>query len=469
MLDSRTRRRAICWIAVAALLLGPDALAQTTSLPPPQEAAPESHPPTKAASTDAKKKKKKTKKKGASGHSETSETKPKPPKHPSWSPVPAIKIDFKARLETEIRSATPALGLDDTQVAWQDQRVGIEGTAFKRVSFEISRELSDDFEAAHDLSDKSAWKDTYVDVRVTRALNLEAGRFKLPFGREETTGETNLDFVHRSLAARVLSPGRDVGIMAHGRLFDRRVRYEAGYFTRDGDNGRTSQTQGGEDALVARLEVAPFASLANHAFGSLEAAVAVATSQVDNRLGLRGRTVLGDGIFFDRVYVNGQRRRIGVDAAWEKGPGSVSAEYITVSDDRTDMGFDGDDLPSVGTKAWYVAGTWALTGERKHGRLEPRNDLLRGGIGAVELAARVEELRFETATYPGSAFGFPTEAALSGNADHVVTLGINWYLNHYFKLQGNLVREWIDDPERSPAPAAGGRFLSPVLLLQFHF
>ena len=482
VLDSRTRRRAICWIAVTALLLGADALAQTSSLPPPpQEAAPESHPPAKAASadakkTDAKKKKKKTKKKGASGDSETSEkdsetseTKAKPPKHPSWSPVPAIKIDFKARLETEIRSATPALGLDDTQVAWQDQRLGIEGTAFKRVSFEISRELSDDFEAAHDLSDKSAWKDTYVDVRVTRALNLEAGRFKLPFGREETTGETNLDFVHRSFAARVLSPGRDVGIMAHGRLFDRRLRYEAGYFTRDGDNGRTTQTQGGRDALVARLEVAPFASLANHALGSLEVAAAVASSQVDNRLGLRGRTVLGDGIFFDRVYVNGQRRRIGVDAAWEKGPGSISAEYITVSDERADMGFDGDDLPNVGAKAWYVSGTWALTGERKHGRLEPRHDLLRGGIGAVELAARVEELRFDAATYPGSAFGFPTPAALSANADHVMTLGINWYVNHYVKLQGNLVREWIDDPERSPAPAAGGRFLSPVLLLQFHF
>ena len=79
VLDSRTRRRAICWIAVTALLLGADALAQTTSLPPPpQEAAPESHPPTKATSadakkTDAKKKKKKTKKKGASGDSETSE------------------------------------------------------------------------------------------------------------------------------------------------------------------------------------------------------------------------------------------------------------------------------------------------------------------------------------------------------------------------------------------------------------
>ena len=444
-----------------------------TSLPPPPQAASgqpvdtvqsqasppaDSQPPTKAKSPDAKKKKKKKSDKNA-----------KPPKHPSWSPSPAITLDFKARIESEVRTATPALGLDQGQVEWQDRRIGVEGTAFKRITFEVSRELSDDFEAAQGLSEKTAWKDAYVDLRVSKALNIEGGRFKLPFGREETTGETNLDFVHRSLAARVLSPGRDVGIMAHGRLFDRRVSYEAGYFTRDGDNGRTSQTQGGREAVVARLEFRPFASFAKGALAPLEVGVAVADSQVDNRLGIRGRTVLGDGIFFDRVYVNGQRRRIGFDAAWERGPGSVSAEYITSSDERKAMGFDGDDLPSVDAKAWYVAGTWAFTGERKHGRLEPRHDLLRGGFGAVELSARVEELRFAAATYPTVRFGFPAAAALSGNADRVITLGLNWYLNHYVKLQGNLVRESIEDPVRSPAPAAGGRFLSPVLLLQFHF
>ena len=95
--------------------------------------------------------------------------------------------------------------------------------------------------------------------------------------------------------------------------------------------------------------------------------------------------------------------------------------------------------------------------------------MLRGGIGAVELAARVEELRFEAASYPGSVFGFPTPSNLSSNADHAVTLGINWYVNHYVKVQSDLVMEWIDDPERSPAPTAGGRFVSPVMLLQFRF
>ena len=307
-----------------------------------------------------------------------------------------------------MRRATPASGFEHGQLDWQDRRIGVEGTAFKRITFEISRELSEDFEAAHDLGEKNPWKDVYVNVRVSKALNLEAGRFKLPFGREELTSEPNLDFARRSLAARVLSPGRDVGVMTHGRLFDRRVSYQAGYFTRDGDNGRTSQTLGGHDALAARLVVMPFASSADRALAPIEIGVAAVESQVDNRLGLRGRTVLGDGIFFDRLYVNGQRRRIGVDAGWERGPASISAEFIAASDERKGMGFAGDDLANVAARAWYLAGTYALTGERKHGRLEPRHDLLRGGVGAVELAARIEALRFEAASYPGSPFGFPT-------------------------------------------------------------
>ena len=85
------------------------------------------------------------------------------------------------------------------------------------------------------------------------------------------------------------------------------------------------------------------------------------------------------------------------------------------------------------------------------------------------MSARVEALRFEGASYPSSVFGFPTPEALAANADRAVTLGINWYLNHYVKIVGNLITEWVDDPARSPAPASGGRFVSPVVLLQFRF
>jgi phosphate-selective porin OprO/OprP len=376
-----------------------------------------------------------------------------------------VSLTFTGRIESDVRMATPAIGLDAAGMQWQDRRVGVEGTAFKRFSFELSRELSEDFSPSPD--HESAWKDAYVATRVAKGLTFDAGRFKLPFGREALTGETNLDFVYRSLAARVLSPGRDAGVMAEGRAFDRAIEYQAGYFTRDGEYARTSQTDGGESAIGGRVVVAPFAFGSDGPLAGLTVGVALMNSRLEDRLGIRGRTVLGDAIFFDRVYVNGRRQRTGFEAAWAGGPVSLSTEVISVSDQRQGMGFSGSDLPAVRAASWYVAGTWALTGERKRGRIEPAHELLRGGAGAVELAIRLERLRFDDVEYPGSQFGFPSDGKLLGNADRVLTLGINWYLDRYFKLQMNVMDEAIADPVRSPSSSPNGRFTSTVFRVQF--
>jgi phosphate-selective porin OprO/OprP len=302
---------------------------------------------------------------------------------------------------------------------------------------------------------------------VSKALNFEIGRFKLPFGHEELTGETNRDFTYRSLGSRVLAPGRDIGAMVHGRLYKRRLEYQFGYFAKDGDNGRTTQTEGGRAAFAGRIASMPFATAGIPALAGLQLGIATENSRLDNRLGLRGRTVLGDGIFFDRVYVNGRRSRVGVEASWAYGPFSAASEYITVSDQRTGMDFDGGDLSSVHQHGWSLAGTWALTGEHKKGRLEPRRDVFRGGFGALELVARVEKLSFDAIDYPGYDYGFPSQGKLVGNADRITTVGVNWYLNHYLKIMADVIRESIDDPERSPAPTSDGRFQSVVVRFQF--
>jgi phosphate-selective porin OprO/OprP len=255
--------------------------------------------------------------------------------------------------------------------------------------------------------------------------------------------------------------------MAEGRAFDRAIEYQAGYFTRDGEYARTSQTDGGESAIGGRVVVAPFTFGSDGPLAGLTVGVALMNSRLEDRLGIRGRTVLGDAIFFDRVYVNGRRQRTGFEAAWAGGPVSLSTEVISVSDQRQGMGFSGSDLPAVRAASWYVAGTWALTGERKRGRIEPAHELLRGGAGAVELAIRLERLRFDDVEYPGSQFGFPSDGKLLGNADRVLTLGINWYLDRYFKLQMNVMDEAIADPVRSPSSSPNGRFTSTVFRVQF--
>jgi len=272
--------------------------------------------------------------------------------------LPFGEIQVRGRLAGTVQSPTHDRGTTLPDPGWQTRRLQIEGTLFKRLDFEVSREFGEALEPERDL---------FANLRVRRAFEVRAGQFKMPFGRDALTGGANLDFVYRSLAGRLLAPGRDLGVMAHGRVAGRRVLYQAGYFQKDGDNARTAQTRGGTDAFAGRLVVTPLAA-SGGALAGLQFGAALVTSQLDDQLGLRGRTVFGEGVFFDRVFVNGQRLRRGLEAAWGLGPVSLTWEHMKVSDQRTGMGAGDGDLPDVAATGWYVAGTWVLTGESKDGR-----------------------------------------------------------------------------------------------------
>ena len=360
-----------------------------------------------------------------------------------------IELDFTARFDADVRLATDAIGMDGADVDLDHRRVGVEGSIAKSVDFQVERDLVAD----------GSWRDVFVNVRHNKAFEVQAGRFKIPFGREALQSGKNIDFVRRALISTQLAPGRDTGIMAHGRLAGRRLRYSAGFFGGGGDNSRTSTTEGAGRTIAGRVVFVPLTQSGGSTDGRLQIGAGVTDDDLRDVLGLRGRTAFGDDVFFDRVYVNGRRLRYGVDAVWNRGPVSLSSEYMAVTDARRGMGVDGQNLDPVHAGGWYLAATWALTGEDKSGRLEPRRNVPHGP-GAIELVLRVEQLRF-------GAVELPAGKQVSTNADQVTTAGLNWNLNHYLRLQGNLVMESVDDPERSPAPTTIGRFIGAVFRLQF--
>jgi len=367
--------------------------------------------------------------------------------------LPFGEVVFRGRAATVVQSPSRDRGTEVPEPGWQTRRVQVEGTLFKKVEFEVSREFGD----ADDPE-----RDAFANVRFNRTFELRAGQFKMPFGRDALIGGANLDFIFRSLPGRLIAPGRDLGVMAHGRLKSRRLVYQAGVFRGDGDNARTSQTRGGRHAVAGRVLVAPFVSSRNPALAAFQVGGAVVTSQLDDQLGLRGRTVFGEGVFFDRVFVDGRRLRRGLEASWAHGPASLSWEYMRVSDQRLGMGTAGEALPSIFASGWYVAGTWVVTGERKDGRVDPEHSVFRDGFGALELVARVERLSFAPGLMTAPD---PLAVAPAANADRVTTLGLSWYLNRYLKINGSAVFESIRDPERSPV-AHDGRVPTAVIQLQ---
>jgi phosphate-selective porin OprO/OprP len=369
--------------------------------------------------------------------------------------LPFGEVQLRGRIASTLQSPSFDRGSSTPESGWQTKRLQVEGTLFKRLEFEISREFGDADEPE---------RDAFANLRLNRRFEVRAGQFKMPFGRDALTGGANLDFVSRSLVGRQLAPGRDLGVMAHGRLAGRAFTYQAGIFRGDGDNARTSQTRGGSRAVAGRFIVAPFAAASNRALAALQIGGAMVASGLDHQLGLRGRTVFNQTVFFDRIFVDGRRLRRGLEAAWAHGPVSLTWERMTVTDQRLGMGTDGAAMPNLQATGWYLAGSWTITGERKDGRVEPRRSLFDGGRGALELTARLERLAFGVPA-DAPALTDPLAVIPAGNTDRATTVGLAWYVNRFVKINGNAVFESVRDPQRSPAPEKDGRF--PTAVVQF--
>ena len=70
----------------------------------------------------------------------------------------------------------------------------------------------------------------------------------------------------------------------------------------------------------------------------------------------------------------------------------------------------------------------------------------------MELAARLEKLTWGTLHGGDEASSSPRADVVLGNADRAVTLGVNWYLNRWIKIQGNAIQQKITDPLQGPLP-----------------
>ena len=317
-------------------------------------------------------------------------------------------------------------------------RVGIAGTILRRVDYEVERDLADVVRP---------WRDVYIDLRARRSLAIRGGQFKVPFGLDQLTGAMDLDFAYRSLAGTYLTPGRDLGVMAHGRVFDDTVKYQAGLFRQGGDNVRASERADTRSSrtVAGRVTAKPWSGAKA---GSKLRSLVVGLAFVDGRLpeglhSLRGKTVTGSALATP-FYMAGRRQRLGAELQWRQGPAAVQGEFIRARDQRRGQGLDNEDLPSAVADGWYLSGTWIVTGERKKDTVRPGNPILSGGVGAVELAARVERFAFGRDSWSGESFLSPRDASIARKGDTVWTTGVNWYPSDYVRLQANVIRERYD-------------------------
>ena len=391
------------------------------------------------------------------------------PSSPGWhvSPFDLAKGDFDLGLKGYVQEDLKSYPNWDANPVYRDPRsslrrvrIGIEG-GWRRLSFDIEGDPHDDAEHL---------KNAYVELKLSSALHVRAGNFKLPVSTERLMSEAHTDFVERSGPASRFGPDRDWGAVLSGR-WHKRLSYEAGVFEGDGrQNAERADTTGaGRVVMSVRpgLDVA-----AGFAQGHVTADPEVDGVEAKPK-GFDGKSPSGFR-FYPRHFVNGRRRRLDADATWRRGPASLGAEFLQQREERRgqgttcqgELGQGCDDLPELIGNGWVVQGTWLLTGEKKQRSIHPAHPFFHGP-GAIELAVRYDALRFGEA---GSSTGFQGAGSRTRNlrpgGNDVLTGGLSWWPEQWLRLLGNVAMEHYRDPVFAPVPGRTGHYLSLLARLQ---
>jgi phosphate-selective porin OprO and OprP len=397
--------------------------------------------------------------------------------HPSIRAGKWLRADFLVRFQQDFRTFNPEVSTDEGEVAnLRKLRVGVSGYVTRNFEYKVEREIRNEVAEVFHFRTREThalWRDVYGNFRYFRRFQLRAGQFKIPFGMDQLHYSSDGELAMRSLIGNYLAPGRDLGLMLHGKLAEGRIAYQSGLFLHDGWKAHLKDySRSGERTFAGRITLPPLSFLKMPKtlapLNDLRLGLAVAENPVTEGLrSLRGRTWVITHNWFDRINVRGQRWRLGTELSWEPGPFTLKSEVIRVSDQRLGQGIRGEDLPDLIGRGWYVTTAWIVTGEKSGDSVTPRRSFAFGrGIGAMQIAARYEQLRFGSADHPGLPSRSTRAANLLSASERVATLGVNWYLNRFVRIQYNWIREVIEDSQMAPI-AGQNKYWSRYLRIQF--
>jgi phosphate-selective porin OprO/OprP len=327
--------------------------------------------------------------------------------------------------------------------------------------------------------------DSYVDFIVNPEwLQFRVGRMKTPSMYEYIAmDEANLIGPERSIYVQNFAGNRQLGAMAHGRIFDRHFEYYAGVF--NGPRRSFEDTNSDRD-FYFYLDYRPFRSWEGsflqglHMVGAYNFGV---ERNSLNPLAIRTMNQLSASApaafvsptvleFNTNAMENGARSfwsyetvyyykswgfLTGVQGGYQDysmvgqipvpGRQLASAEMLGV------YGIGHDHIPITG---WSAQTWWFVTGEeitRRRFLVEPRHPFgyYNGTInpGAIELFAKVSNLQLSSDVFKDGLVN-PAQWTNRVTAPEV---GVNWYLNHFVKFTFDWQYSFLGNPVILAPPA----------------
>lgn len=268
--------------------------------------------------------------------------------------------------------------------------------------------------------------DAYVELKYFDWGRVRVGKFKPPVGMERLQSDDDTTFVERGFPT-LLVPSRDIGYQVSGDIIPRHMMYAVGVFNGVPDNGLSDASVTDHRDYAGRLFFNPLnPEVANLGFG-----IGASSGSTDGEA-LPSYKTFGQNTFMtfaSGVSEAGHRTRLAPGAYYYMGPLGLYSEYGV-----TEEGLQkGTARHQIAFRAWQVAGSYILTGERKNfasptprKNFDPRN----GGWGAIELAIRTGGFSAENGLFN---YGFASATNCPRTA-HEVVGGVNWYLNRLVRI-----------------------------------
>ncbi|HTI52236.1 MAG TPA: hypothetical protein VL475_14835 [Planctomycetaceae bacterium] len=313
-----------------------------------------------------------------------------------------------------------------------------------------------------------AWADVALPAIEPEKLMLRVGRMKTPYTYEYIKiAENDLIAAERSVFVGNMAPNREIGIMAHGQLLDRKVEYALGLF--NGPRRSFEDFNSGKD-LFTYVSARPFLDgdtewLRNTNIGGSwnwgnehnpVQPFALRTAN-DQSTSSAAANVSPTFFYFDpNAIESGTRMQWSADLAWYyKNCGLLAGyqggyQYYALAADpppnvrdiragtQAFVGVNGTGATRVPMTGYSAAFFWFITGEevtRRVELLEPRKEystsrFFEGNIGAIELFSRYAFMSLGSNVFSAGL----ADQSISSNRATVLDNGFNWYLTHYTKF-----------------------------------
>lgn len=332
-------------------------------------------------------------------------------------------------------------------------RFGLESTLYKYYEFRFMPDFA---------KGQSIIQDAYMNVHYIDAVQFEFGKFKQPFSYEQLIQDRYVPTLERSLIDQLV-PARDVGAMIHGEnIFNNRFDYGMSISTGEINDSGVGDTNNHKD-LNGRFAIRPFNDPDMSTWLQGVQVGVSGTTGIEQEVMSPSSLMTPDTVTFftfnstagRTAYANGLRTRVSPELVYFNGPFGFLTQYYVQHQQiqANESGPGAKFLFNVPFTGYFVMATLLLTGETRKtysqaiDPIHPFNPFCPcASPGAWELVARVSKLNLGDEVFSKNPVAQLANPATNSDEATEMTLGFNWYLTKFVRVQFNYAHDWFGQP-----------------------